>query len=114
MDIGQIICGIIFLVLAIGAFAISYFQFREKGYPFNNAYCWDSQEERRRMDENKESKSPYYRQSGFSFMFIGIIFLIYAIHIITHWIWMLVALVLIIIIAVLYAVISSIKIEQHK
>lgn len=47
-------------------------------------------------------------------MFIGIIFLIYAIHIITHWIWMLVALVLTIIIAVVYAVISSIKIEQQK
>ena len=114
MGIGQIICGIISLLLAIGAFVISYFQFREKGYLFNNAYFWASQEERRRMDENKESKKPHYRQSGFAFMFIGIIFLIHAIHIITHWIWMLVALVLTIIIAVVYAVISSIKIEQQK
>lgn len=57
MGIGQIICGIISIVLAIGAFVISYFQFREKGYLFNNAYFWASQEERRRMDENKESKS---------------------------------------------------------
>lgn len=113
MDVGSIICGI-FLVLAIGAFVISYFQFREKGYLFNNAYFWASQEERRRMDEKKESKKPHYRQSGFAFMLIGLIFLIYAVYIITHWIWMLAALVLTIIIAVVYAVISSIKMEQQK
>ena len=113
MGVGQIICGI-FLLLAIGAFVISYFQFREKGYLLNNAYFWASQEERRRMDERKESKKPHYRQSGFAFMLIGFIFLIYAVYIMTHWIWTLAALVLTIITAIVYAVISAIKMEQRK
>ena len=75
MGIGQIIVGIIFLTLAIGAFVISYLQFKEKGYLFNNAYFWASQKERKQMDEDKESKKPHYRQSGFAFMLIGFIFL---------------------------------------
>ena len=100
MDTGQIVGGIIFLVLAIGAFVVSYFQFKEKGYLFNNAYIWASQEERKRMDENKESKRPHYRQSGFAFMFIGIICLVEAVYIATDWIWMFVAFWISVIIAV--------------
>ena len=50
----QMIAGIIFLLLSIGTFVISYLQFKEKGFLFNNAYVWASPEERKRMDENKE------------------------------------------------------------
>ena len=114
MGIDQIICGIIFLVLAVGVFVISYFQFKEKGYLFNNAYFWASQKERRRMDEEKESKSPYYRQSGFAFMLLGIICLIFAVYIITSWIWMYISVWLSVIIAIIYAIVSSIIIEQHE
>lgn len=114
MDTGQIAGGIIFLVLAIVAFVISYFQFKEKGYLFNNAYVWASQAERKRMDENKESKRPHYRQSGFAFMFIGIICLSEAAYIATDWIWMSAAFWISVIIAVVYAIVSSIQIERHK
>ena len=88
MGIGQIIVGGIFLTLAIGAFVISYLQFKEKGYLFNNAYFWASPKERKQMDKNKESKKTYYRQSGFAFMFIGLAFLIFAVYIVTDWMWM--------------------------
>ena len=71
----QMITGIIFLAFGIGAFVISYLQFKEKGYLFNNAYIWASKQERKQMDENKESKTLYYRQSGFAFILIGFIFL---------------------------------------
>ena len=108
MDTGQIVGGVIFLVLAAGAFAISCFQFQEKGYLFNNAYIWASQEERKRMDENKESKRPHYRQSGFAFMFIGITCLLEAACIAADWIWLSVAFWISVIIAVVYAVVSSI------
>lgn len=114
MDTGQIICGTIFLVLAAGAFVISYLQFKEKGYLFNNAYFWASQEERERMDEEKESKRPYYRQSGFASMLIGISFLIFAAYIATDWIWMYVIFWMSVVIAVVYAVVSSVKLERHK
>lgn len=112
MDTIQIAVCIIFLVLAIGAFVISYFQFKEKGYLFNNTYFWASQEERKRMDDNRESKTPHYRQSGFAFMFIGFIFLAYAGYIATDWIWMSVAGWVLIIIAVVYAIVSSVQIER--
>lgn len=52
----QMITGIIFLSLGIGAFVISYLQFKEKGYLLNNTYFWASQEERKQMDKNKESE----------------------------------------------------------
>ena len=114
MGTGRIIIGIIILALSIGTFVISYFQFKEKGYLFNNAYLWASPEERKRMDENKESKKPHYRQSGFAFMFIGIFCLIIAIYIITDWMWMLVPFWLFVVISVVYAIRSSIQIERHK
>lgn len=106
----QIICCIIFLALAIGVFVISYFQFKEKGYLFNNAYFWASKEARKRMDADKESKRLYYHQSGFVFMLIGIICLTVAFYIATDWIWMYVAFGISVIITVVYAVVSSVKI----
>lgn len=56
MGIGQIVLGVILLTLAIGAFVISYLQFKEKGYLLNNTYFGASQEERKQMDKNKESE----------------------------------------------------------
>ena len=100
----QIIVSIIFLIFSVETFAISYFQFKEKGYLFNNAYFWASPEERKKMDKNKESKKPHYRQSGFAFMFIGILCLILAVHFITGWMWMLVPAGLFVVILVVYAV----------
>lgn len=108
------IIGIIFLALGIGALVISYLQFKEKGYLFNNAYIWASKQERKQMDENKESKTPYYRQSGFAFIFIGFIFLAYAVYIATDWMWMYVAFGMLVLITVSYAVVSSIQNERHK
>lgn len=110
----QMIIGIIFLALGIGAFVVSYLQFKEKGYLFNNAYIWASQEERKQMDENKELKKPYYRQSGTAFMLIGFILIMDAAYIATDWIWLYVTFWVFILIAIVYAVISSIQNERHK
>ena len=70
---GWIIAGGLCLVLAIVAFIISFFSFREKGFLFNNAYLYASKEERATMD-----KKPHYRQSAVIFLMIGIIFLLNA------------------------------------
>lgn len=113
MNTGQIIVEIVFLTLAIGAFIISYLQFKEKGYLFNNAYFWASQEERKQLDKNKESKKPHYRQSGLAFMFIGISLLVFSIYIATDWTWIHVIFWVSVIITVIYAVVSSIHPERH-
>ena len=108
------ITGIIFLAFGIGAFIISFLQFKEKGYLLNNTYIWASKQERKQMDENKERKTRYYHQSGFAFMFIGFILLAYAVHIATDWIWMYKAFLVLVSIAVSYVVLSSIQNERHK
>ena len=110
----QMILCMFFLALSTGSFVISCFQFKEKGFLFNNAYLWATQEGRKRMDGDSESKKPYYRQSGFAFLFIGMICLILAAYIATGWTWLYFVFILAAIIAVVYAVVSSVKIEQQK
>ena len=110
----KIVTAFIFFALAVGIFFISYLQFREKGCLFNNAYFWASKEERRRMDENKESKKPHYRQSSVVFLLLGISFLAIAVYFATGWKWMYGVFGLVVIIAVVYAVVSSVKIEQQQ
>ena len=110
----KIVSTLIFFALAIGLFFISYLHFKEKGYLFNNAYIWASKEERRRMNENKESKKPHYRQSSVVFLLLGISFLAIAVYFATGWKWMYAVFGLAVIIAVVYAVVSSVKNEQRQ
>lgn len=98
-----IVTGIIFL-FAVGSFIISFLQFREKGFLFNNAYLWASAEERKRMN-----KKPYYRQSSIVFALIGVLFLILALEVLLGSGWLMFAFWLVVLIAVIYAIISSSK-----
>lgn len=47
---------IINIVLTVVCAAISFFQFRNKGFLFNNSYIYASKQERETMD-----KKPHYR-----------------------------------------------------
>lgn len=114
MGMGQMIVGLICLAAAAGALVISYFQFKEKGYLFNNVYLWASSAQREQMDENKESKWPHYRQSGFAFLLVGLSFLALAIYSMTDQAWSYIAFWLAMGAALVYAVASSILIERHK
>lgn len=111
---GQMIVGLICLAAAVGSLVISYFQFKEKGYLFNNAYLWASKTQRKQMDENKESKKPHYRQSGFVFLLIGLSFLALAVYSVTDQAWSYIAFWSAMGAALVYAVVSSIRIERHK
>ena len=113
MGFGQIMISIVILLLSLGAFLISYLQFKEKGYLFHNAYIWASQEQRKQMDENQNVKKPYYRQSGFIFLLIGFIFMADAAYIATDWAWVSVASWVFVVITVVYAVVSSIQKERQ-
>ncbi len=66
------------------------------------------------MDKNNESKRLYYRQSGAAFMLAGLLLLIEAVHIATGWIWMLAAFILAVIVTIVYAVVSSVRIERRQ
>ena len=103
--IGAIILG----VIAIACFIFSYLQFQEKGFLFNNAYIYASKQERDTMD-----KKPHYKQSGIVFVFIGIIFLINAIDTILQTGWLNFFVIGIAVIAIVYAIVSSLIIEKRK
>ena len=114
MSFAQIIVIVSILSLGIGAFLISFLQFKEKGYLFNNAYLWASQAERKQMEENETVKRLYHRQSGFVFLFIGCIFMTNAARIATAWTWMSVAVWALIGTTVVYIIVSSVQIERYK
>lgn len=104
-----IVTGIVCSILAIGAFIVSFRSFKEKGFLFNNAYLYASKEERATMD-----KKPHYRQSAVVFLMIGIIFLLNAMS--SFWAnscfsYMAIVVTLI---AIIYAIVSSVTIERHK
>ena len=106
---GNIIGAIILGVIAIACFIFSYLQFQEKGFLFNNAYIYASKQERETMD-----KKPHYKQSGIVFVFIGIIFLINAIDTILQTGWLNFFVIGIAVIAIIYAIVSSLIIEKRK
>lgn len=114
METGRMVCGGITFLFAAAALIISYFQFKEKGYLFNNAYFWASPEERRKMDDDPESKKPHYRQSGFAFLLIGICFLVFAAYMMTGWRWLSAAFWMAVICAVVYAAASSVQSERRE
>ena len=106
---GNIIGAIALGVIAVICFVFSYLQFNEKGFLFNNAYIYASKQERETMN-----KKPHYKQSGVVFLLIGIIFLINAIDMILQTGWLFYLVIGIAIIAIMYAIVSSVMIEKNK
>ena len=104
-----IISGIVCSILAIGAFIVSFRSFKEKGFLFNNAYLYASKEERATID-----KKPHYRQSAIVFLMIGIIFLLHAMSSLWTNSWFSYMAIVFALIAIIYAIVSSVMIERHK
>lgn len=102
----DIIVCIILSVMAICSFVLSVLQFKGKGIVLNNAYLYASEEERKSMN-----KKPYYKQSGITFLLVGVIFLINAINMILQCGWVVYPVIIIVFITVVYAIGSSILIE---
>lgn len=114
MGLGERIVGIFLLGLAAGTLVLGCLQLLEKGYLLNNAYLWASREERKRMDEEPERKRPHYRQSGVTFLLLALGFLALALYSMTYWTWPYIAFWGFMLLAAIYAVISSIQIERRK
>ncbi len=101
--IGSAVC----ILIASAAFFISIRSFLKKGFLFNNAFIWASKQEREQMDKN-----PYYRQSAIVFLIIALIFLCIAAEFILKTDWMYLITTALFIAAVVYAIVSSKKIEK--
>jgi len=110
MSTAELILTIILFVIAFAMFLLSYLQFKEKMVLINNAWLYASKKERETMN-----KTPHYRQSGVVFVLIGLNFLIDAIGCILHNTdLMLYAVIIICVIAVIYAIVSSVQIEKKN
>lgn len=64
--------------------------------------------------EKNMDKKPHYKQSGIVFVLIGIIFLINAIDIILQTDWLFYLVIGVAIVAIVYAIVSSVMIEKSK
>ena len=96
--------GIVVLLLSMACAVISVFQFRRKGFLFNNAYLYAGKREKEKMN-----KAPHYRQSGVVFAFLSALFLCIAAECIlkTSWLgWISSALTVGVLI---YAIVSSVR-----
>lgn len=98
---------IVFAFAGIFAF-ISARQFAEKGFLLNNAYLWASKAEREKMD-----KTPYYRQSAIVFCLLGAVFLVMGISIVLQNYKIQLIEIPLIISALTYAIVSSVKTEKR-
>lgn len=103
---GEIIGAVILFLISAGAFAVSFLHFREKGFLLNNAYIYASKQERDKMD-----KKPHYRQSAIVFLLIGVIFLLNAVEMLLDSGWMFYVVLAVLLVTVIYAIVSSIKIQ---
>lgn len=100
---------IVLLLISIALFVISFFQFKERGPLLNNAYLFASEQERKTMD-----KKPHYRQSGIVFGLLGVIFLLIALEMLLKIGWLYYIVWAVAFIAIVYAVVSSIKVVIKK
>ena len=100
----NIAVGIVVLLLSMACAVISVFQFRGKGFLFNNAYIYAGKREKEKMN-----KAPHYRQSGVVFAFLSALLLCIAVECVlkTSWLgWISSALTVGVLI---YAIVSSVR-----
>ena len=105
----MIVGAIVLFVISVFAFFVSIRSFMEKGFLINNAFIYASKQERDAMD-----KRPHYRQSGVIFLLIGLIFLLNGLNLLFETEWIIYAVAAIMIFAVVYAVVSSVRIEKNN
>ena len=105
----EIIVSCVMFLIAFGAFFKSYRSFKEKGFLFNNAYIYASKQEQETMD-----KKPHYRQSAIVFFMLGVIFLLNGVSVLLEANWIFFLVIAIAIVAIIYAIVSSITIERRK
>lgn len=108
-NIENIITAVILDIIALICYILSIVQFLNKGFLFNNAYIYSSKEEREKMD-----KKPHYKQSGIIFLLIGIVFTVNSVNAILETNFLFFIVIAILLIAVIYAIVSSILIEKNK
>ncbi len=109
MKLKEIITACVLFLVSAGLFILSFRSFREKGFLFNNAYLYASKQEREHMN-----KKPHYRQSAIIFLLLGVYFVLDGMKVLLNMDWLFWPAGIIIVITIIYAIVSSIKIEKSQ
>lgn len=105
----MLVFAIIMFGVSAACFAVGARQLAEKGYLFNNAWIWASDEERRTID-----KSRYYRQSGITFLLLAGVWLFIGLYVLLENSAMMIPSALCMTAATVYAVVSTARIEKQR
>ena len=108
MTTAEIILGIVLFAVAALLVIAGIRSFQNRGYLFNNAYIYASEEERKTMD-----KRPYYRQSGVVFLLLGLLFTIIGISVVLQNGKICLLEVPVGAAAIIYAIASSVQISRN-
>jgi len=100
---------ILLVIISTACYIAAFLQYKEIGPLMNNAYLYASKAERMSMD-----KTPYYRQSAVVFFSLGIIFTLNTIDSLLRTTWMIYLEIPMAIAVLVYAVVSTIRIEKKK
>ena len=95
------------LLFSAISFIIGFFQFREKGFLFNNAYIYASEEERSSMN-----KAPYYRQSAITFCICGVMLIPIGLAVIPGWNWLFRVGNVFAVLLCIYSIVSTVRIKR--
>ena len=109
MPAGRLIGAIILFIMAGTLALLSFRSFKEKGFLFNNAYLYATEEERKTMD-----KKPWYRQSAITFCLLSIACILAGLYTIFDNKILLILELSAVIGAVIYAIVSSVMIIRRK
>ena len=111
MNAWQIIIAGITSIITIGLFINAYFQHKERGMVFSNAWIISSEKERERRKINKKLE---YRLVKNVFMGLGVLFLLISFQILTLWTWICWVLGAVAILIIVYAIVQSAKNGHFK
>ena len=105
----EIIIGSVLCIIAAVGFFMSIRAWKEKGFLFNNAYLYASQQEQDDMN-----KKPYYRQTAIIFLLIGVVFLLNGLAMFLRTSWLSLVAVAVLAVTLVYAIVSSSVIDKKN
>lgn len=109
MTVAEIVTVVFVFLLSAAAFVLGGFQWAQKGPLLNNAWLYASEKERAEMN-----KKPHYRQSAVVFFLSGGVFLADGFYILTDRGWLRIAAFVLLGVALVFAVVSSIVTAKKK
>ncbi len=109
MSVGELVSAIVLFVIAVVLLFLGIRHFQERGFLLNNAYIYASAKERETMD-----KGPHYRQSAIVFCLLSAVFMIVGLSVVFRNDAILLLEIPVMAAAIVYAVVSSVKMAGRK